>query len=51
MRSEQNMRINQLETVDTMYNSFSFHPVKIITTCEGGMCLTNDPELAIDKSL
>ena len=25
---------------------FSFHPVKIITTCEGGMCLTNDPELA-----
>ena len=23
---------------------FSFHPVKIITTCEGGMCLTNDPE-------
>ena len=26
---------------------FSFHPVKIITTCEGGMCLTNDPELSI----
>jgi UDP-4-amino-4,6-dideoxy-N-acetyl-beta-L-altrosamine transaminase len=26
---------------------FSFHPVKIITTGEGGMCLTNDPELAI----
>lgn len=25
---------------------FSFHPVKIITTGEGGMCLTNDPELA-----
>ena len=25
---------------------FSFHPVKIITTCEGGMCLTNDPELS-----
>ena len=24
---------------------FSFHPVKIITTCEGGMCLTNDKEL------
>lgn len=24
---------------------FSFHPVKIITTCEGGMCLTNDPNL------
>ena len=25
---------------------FSFHPVKIITTCEGGMCLTNDPVIA-----
>lgn len=25
---------------------FSFHPVKIITTCEGGMVLTNDAELA-----
>ena len=25
---------------------FSFHPVKIITTCEGGMALTNNPELA-----
>lgn len=25
---------------------FSFHPVKIITTCEGGMALTNTPELA-----
>lgn len=25
---------------------FSFHPVKIITTGEGGMCLTNDPEIA-----
>tara|TARA_B110000971_G_scaffold208972_1_gene234604 strand:- start:1425 stop:3491 length:2067 start_codon:yes stop_codon:yes gene_type:complete len=25
---------------------FSFHPVKIITTCEGGMCLTNDINLA-----
>ena len=25
---------------------FSFHPVKIITTCEGGMCLTNDTHLA-----
>ena len=24
---------------------FSFHPVKIITTCEGGMCLTNNQEL------
>ena len=25
---------------------FSFHPVKIITTGEGGMCLTNDPQLS-----
>jgi UDP-4-amino-4,6-dideoxy-N-acetyl-beta-L-altrosamine transaminase len=25
---------------------FSFHPVKIITTGEGGMCLTDDPTLA-----
>lgn len=25
---------------------FSFHPVKIITTAEGGMVLTNSPELA-----
>ena len=25
---------------------FSFHPVKIITTCEGGMCLTNDSNLS-----
>jgi len=27
---------------------FSFHPVKIITTGEGGMVLTNNPDLAID---
>lgn len=26
---------------------FSFHPVKIITTAEGGMALTNNPELAV----
>lgn len=26
---------------------FSFHPVKIITTAEGGMALTNDPKLAV----
>lgn len=25
---------------------FSFHPVKIITTAEGGMAMTNDPKLA-----
>lgn len=27
---------------------FSFHPVKIITTGEGGMCLTNSVELAVE---
>jgi UDP-4-amino-4,6-dideoxy-N-acetyl-beta-L-altrosamine transaminase len=26
---------------------FSFHPVKIITTAEGGACTTRDPELAV----
>ena len=25
---------------------FSFHPVKIVTTCEGGLATTNDPVLA-----
>ena len=30
---------------------FSFHPVKIITTGEGGMALTNDPELHERMSL
>lgn len=30
---------------------FSFHPVKIITTAEGGMALTNDPKLAKKMSL
>lgn len=25
---------------------FSFHPVKIVTTAEGGMAMTNDPDLA-----
>jgi UDP-4-amino-4,6-dideoxy-N-acetyl-beta-L-altrosamine transaminase len=30
---------------------FSFHPVKIITTAEGGMALTNSDELAISLSL
>ena len=25
---------------------FSFHPVKHLTTCEGGMCVTDDPDLA-----
>ena len=24
---------------------FSFHPVKIITTCEGGVCMTNDSDI------
>ena len=30
---------------------FSFHPVKIITTAEGGMALTNDPRLANHMNL
>lgn len=30
---------------------FSFHPVKIITTGEGGMALTNDPDLANKMTL
>ena len=30
---------------------FSFHPVKIITTCEGGMVLTNDEAMAWRMSL
>lgn len=30
---------------------FSFHPVKIITTAEGGMALTNDSQLADKMSL
>lgn len=30
---------------------FSFHPVKIITTAEGGMALTNDAELAVRLGL
>ncbi len=30
---------------------FSFHPVKIITTAEGGMALTNDPQLSGRMSL
>lgn len=30
---------------------FSFHPVKIITTAEGGMVLTNDAELASKMAL
>ena len=30
---------------------FSFHPVKIITTAEGGMCVTNNAELANKMNL
>jgi len=30
---------------------FSFHPVKIITTAEGGMAVTNDDELAVKLGL
>ncbi len=30
---------------------FSFHPVKIITSAEGGMCVTNDDDLAAKMAL
>lgn len=30
---------------------FSFHPVKIITTAEGGLCTTNNPELSAKMEL
>ena len=30
---------------------FSFHPVKIITTAEGGMAMTNDDELAAKMAM
>ena len=30
---------------------FSFHPVKIVTTGEGGMAMTNDPDLAARMAL
>jgi UDP-4-amino-4,6-dideoxy-N-acetyl-beta-L-altrosamine transaminase len=30
---------------------FSFHPVKIVTSAEGGMALTNDPALAVRMEL
>jgi UDP-4-amino-4,6-dideoxy-N-acetyl-beta-L-altrosamine transaminase len=30
---------------------FSFHPVKIVTTAEGGMALTNDADLAMTMAL
>lgn len=30
---------------------FSFHPVKIVTTAEGGMAMTNDPALAAQMGL
>lgn len=30
---------------------FSFHPVKIITTAEGGLAMTNDPDLAQSMEL
>jgi len=30
---------------------FSFHPVKIITTCEGGMAVTNQEDLAASMNL
>ena len=45
----QNRPIGNCEFSDVTV--FSFHPVKIITTAEGGMCLTNNPELAHQMAL
>lgn len=42
--SHQNQAIGSCRFSDITV--FSFHPVKIITTAEGGMALTNDPALA-----
>jgi UDP-4-amino-4,6-dideoxy-N-acetyl-beta-L-altrosamine transaminase len=42
-------RCRESITGDCRYSDvtvFSFHPVKIVTTAEGGMATTNDPELA-----
>ena len=43
--SYKNGRVGNCEFSDITV--FSFHPVKIITTGEGGMALTNDDEIAI----
>jgi len=47
--------VNQGETVGNCHWSdvtvFSFHPVKIITTAEGGLALTNDKEIAWRMSM
>jgi UDP-4-amino-4,6-dideoxy-N-acetyl-beta-L-altrosamine transaminase len=46
-------RYKGLPIGNCMYSNitvFSFHPVKIITTGEGGMCMTNDSELAIQMT-
>lgn len=40
----ENMRIGKTTFSDVVV--FSFHPVKIITTAEGGACLTDNEELA-----
>ena len=39
-----NQKIGNCQYSD--FTIFSFHPVKIITTCEGGVCLTNNIQLA-----
>jgi UDP-4-amino-4,6-dideoxy-N-acetyl-beta-L-altrosamine transaminase len=45
----------QLEPIGSCINSditvFSFHPVKVVTTGEGGMCTTNDSDLAEKMTL
>ena len=47
MALEHNIKANPLDHALMRYTVFSFHPVKIITTGEGGMCLTNDPALSL----
>lgn len=42
--SYQNQKIGSCQYSDITV--FSFHPVKIITTGEGGMAMTNDPKIA-----
>ena len=43
---EANIKTNILVIADSDVTVFSFHPVKIITTAEGGIAVTNDKYLA-----
>lgn len=50
-RSERTERVKVGSCVHSDITVFSFHPVKIITTAEGGMALTNNEQLAERMSL